>query len=582
MPKFIPVSPPYKRSSFLAYWYANTNASQNLEGFLSKTSADLIGPQLKNFQQQKQNLMGKMTNIARVGAGGGIGSTPAGSAAAESVFELFEITQNKQDALRSIMEPGSGIVDLGGSNAISLDDIQAGINTLKTVVKKCNDFNKKVKTFQQGVQEIINGISPNGQYNEALEGAVQTLWDSYCEQAKLGAVNLTNAAESQQTQIAKQMILDIISRNNQAVFRKAASGNIGLMKMNAGIAKLVAAASALPNFDADTNFASGRRKTIDVKHSGGKITRAAGDANTVVDILSQKILGCVINMSGLAGELAAAYGFLKVHVLNDKFKDYRNMTANVEILGGQTFQIERRTIPHEPSLIQHLEAAERAIQEAEQVSKADVGIVLTAGGVSATLGFSVKNSGGKINDPVSTGRASITIQSGTNLGTLLTREAHLSKIEQEAIIELLATHGGEGISESQLNSIWASEIKPRLAQAALVDMLTGSTVEGKAYFMIAGNTLLSMESIIQDVMNNNNLSVYLSKDTGKNSLWGLNRSSFLSLNNWINTPTSAPNVEAGEARGYAAYSNVMARLNEVVIRMTLNIADIAQFRSLGL
>lgn len=581
MPKFISSKPLYQSSDFLAYWYDNTNAADNLSGFLSKQASDLITPQLERFRAQQQELTDTMLDISRMGVGGGAGSAPSGSIAAQSVFNLLEITQERRDGLKSIMEPGVGELSLGNSDALNLDSIRKGINTLKTISKECASFNQKVKKLEEGIEDILAGFSPNGKYKDAIDGASKVIWESYMALAEKGKVRLDKAANSQESELAKQMILDILAKHNQQIFKRAANGNIGLLKMNAGLTKMIAVLDSLPNFNENTKFTQGRRKTVDLKHNSGKTVRVSGEPAVILDKLADKILGCVNNMNGLAGELAVAYGFLQAHVLGDSFKNHPYLKASVETFGGQTFEIQEMITPQAPLLKEELQEAEKTMSEARrQVSKADVGIRLEANGTVAVLGFSVKHGSGKINDPASTGRTSLKIQSGTSLGTLLQREAHLSALEQKAIVDLLATHGGSGAptSEAQLNKIWNDKVKPRLAQAAFVDMLTGSTLQGKAYFMIVGNTLLSMDSLIADVINNDNLSVYLSKDSSGSYL--LNRSSFVTLNRWLNDPTSAPNHQAGEKRGYDAYSKVMSRLDEVIIRMALNIRDIVKFRQL--
>lgn len=588
MPTYLPRNPYYKNSSFLTYWYDNAGSADNLNLFLSKSAADIIGPQFTAYQKDKQNLKYKMASIAYSGAG----SQEKGRQAVESVFQLFEVMQNDKDQLRAIMEPDVDISSAEGDTILKLSSIQDGIQTLNEVKAKCKTFDEKKQKLQQGLKELIEGISPNGKYQEAINGAIKALWGSMCDLAQAGAnIDLQKAEAMQSTEMAKRVFRMVLQKTDRGVLKHVANETtIGVMQADRGLIQILAIADRLPDFEESTKLAQGKRKTIDYKSSSGGEKRIKDDASIILDKIASKLHGCAINMVGLAGELAAVYGFLKAHTVGDKFDEFKGIEVSVELMGGKTFNVQKKVTPIKPTLPEDVEKAKQAIEQLErEVSKADAGITVSNGRVSATLGFSVKvGRANKLNDPSATGVTNITLQSGTSLGTLI-ENIELTNLEQHAVIELLATHGKEyatgkekpPTSETTLNNKWANEVKPRLAQAAFVDMLTGTSIEGRAYLMIAGTTLVSMDTIIQQVIDQTGLlTPFLQKQS--NSLYKLERSSFLALNEWLEKDgdKNRPDKDRGLERGSNAYSAVKERLYSTIIEMKMRINDLADFRAL--
>lgn len=591
MPTFLRRTPIEQSSSFLSYWYDNSSSKGSLSHILDADAQTLIGPQYNNFLKSKQALFGN----AAAGAAAGAANTEGAEAAANAVFAMGEFLDGTNQTFKDMMEPQdldkqqTAAQEKTNSFYENLDNIHDAFVAINRIAQETEDVNQGIRELQQQVQNIVDALASDEYYQDAAA----TLWEAYCEECRQrkNGVNLKRKAAKDPSVYIEQLIKDILSKNG--VFSKigkdfdANSSDSRRIKMDQGLVKILLLAAKLPDFEGTQgdNFDFNKIKQALVKSSYWEKDKTVRNILKIFEYLATKIHHAAINVYGKAGEMAAAIGFLEAHVLDGHFEEFMKLSMETDFdVGNQTFNIRKEVIEQaDKSFIEDLKQMKQGLQKLQQVSKADVGIkIMSRGKVVGNIGFSVKNSGKKLNDPTSTGSAKIQLQSNTPLWTLINLYMNLTPEQILDLQHIAASHGRTGnnaTTEKELNKMWDTA-KKQMAQLAFVDTLTGLTEEGRAYYMIAGQTLVSMDKIIEEVMYGNNISVEKVQKASKDSL-SLERSTFLEANSWKENDGDPPNVEKGHERGFAAYSDVVQKMQDAKIKIMLNIKDIAAFRDMG-
>lgn len=551
-----------KPSDYLHYWYSNSTADSELNRIIHQDAQALIGPQLAKFKAQS---MAKKMLFASQGNS---------DKNVSELLNLFDITTYKPEVLRSVLEPN---IDGGMDNIPNFSDLQEAISYATTVTQQMNTDQSKFESFKQGVTNIINALDPSQQSSAVIADIKKDLWDKYVAQAiQRGVLPAGQAIAQEQTLTGKEIIKDLLARTDDD---KVFALDIGKRQINGvqvdkALKKILLLAQALETFQGGSLGMSG---TYAVSHNKtGAANPATGDSE-IIDILAGKVRGLTTHLKGAVAEIAATYGFLKAHIDNETA--FEQLKIEPHSFGNNSFKIDCKFYENESfdRVLKEAKAAGiRVSRPTTQRSKGDIGYTINGNTVEGSAIFSVK-SGNKINitggstaDP----SVSINIQKETPLATLMAREMGLSSSAYLAVIQLLVGHGSPAFSDSMLDAKW-EVLKQKLLQLAFVSALTGLSIEGKALYMIAGNAIISMENIIEGMINSASSGLGLSMTQIKGSL---NRSDYMAGNVWVTD--GAPNQLSAETRSAIAWSNASTLLYNTKINIHLNATSLSKFQSL--
>lgn len=552
-----------KPSDYLHYWFSNSDVNVDINALIHQNAQVLIGEQLAKFKAQQSALKATVASMGN------------NSTEQNTLLELFDLSTYNNEELENILAP-----QVNSSNEeklsppASIEDALAKFSALRS--SKAEDSVRLLK-FKEAVEEIVNAFDPTGKYKGVLTRIKNSLWNQYTAQALArGKITESEMTAQQQTETARQLIRDILSRNNEKFFDNVQTKDqkVNNIEIDKAVKKLLLLTSALENFGDE---GLGISSAI-VGHQGRKSTTAASE-NAVLNALISKVRGMVNYLKGSLGELATVYGFLRVHA--DALPSFeKGLKVTPKHFGSQYFQIDVTPLENNNTFLKVLENINKTINDfSGQVSKADAGYTISKNGVEANVGFSVKV-GGKLNnvggDPQ--GSASITLQGGTSLAVLLAREMGLSGAQYQSVIQLLAGHGSAAVSDTALDVKWDA-LKEQLLKLAFVDVLTGSSIGGKASFMVVGGSIISMGAIIENMMYGNNLSLSMMQRSGKSEISGsLDRGDYTALNTWYGD--SGPNTSTALSRSNAVFGAIANLLYQTKINISLNIANLANFKGL--
>lgn len=425
-----------KPSDYLHYWFSNSDANMDVNALIHQNAQVLIGEQLANFRAQQAAL--KAT----------IGSMGNNSAEQNTLLELFDLSTYNNGELENILSPQVNGNDGNISAPASIEDALAKFSSLRS--SKAKD-NIRLARFKEGVEEIVNSFDPTGKYKGVLTRIKNSLWNQYTAQAlATGKITESEMMAQQQTETARQLIRDILSRNNEKFFDNvhAKDQKVNNLEVDKAVKKLLLLTAALENFgDSGLGISSAT-----VGHQG-KASITANGENAVLNALISKVRGMVNYLKGSVGELATVYGFLKVHA--EALPDFeKGLKVTPKRFGNQYFQVDVSPLEKNNTFLKVLENINKTVNDfSMQVSKADAGYTISKNGVEANVGFSVKV-GGKLNDVGGDpqGSATITLQGGTSLAVLLAREMGLSGAQYQSVMQLLAGHGSPMVSDMALDT----------------------------------------------------------------------------------------------------------------------------------
>lgn len=575
MPKFVS-APHYSHSGFLTYWYDNSDAELSISALMGKTAADLIQPALDNFLDQKKQLQSSLSSMAR------------SEKEDKKLLELLDFT-TYQGGLEKYMKDKISADINTNANGINISSIDQAYEYLRLAGRESENLSKKISLFMQGYQKILDALNTDGKHKSVITRVRNALLGKYCEEAQQrGKVDISNEMSKGgllNTQTARLILEDILKRtNNNAVFDNLAikDGRINQQEINGIVKRLLMISAALPTFQNSNTGLAG----MSVNHSNGNVTETETE-NDIINALIKKTRGMLSNLKGTALEMAVAYGFLKAHIDDGAYNAFkRGLTVKPTRIGNNSYDISISSInTNNKSFLDELDEMKKTAKAFQQRSKADAAIVVKKNKVEAHIGFSIKTSK-SITFNEKLGTVDIKIQDGTPLFTLLGREMALDSEKFQAVMQLLAGHGstqqGAAHSDIMLNEKW-KDIKQQLLYLGFVNALTGSTTEGKAYFMIIGNKIYSMEQIIKEAQKGSKglFGVAASYAEENKVDLGLQREPYLTINAWkpFGETGKAPKHEYGIERGTAAWKNVSKMLYDTKVRISMTTQDLAKLVS---
>lgn len=552
-----------KSSSYLHYWYTNANTDASLNTILHQSAQELIGPQLARFRQQQAQ------TIAQI-------SEAASSEQRDTLLQLFDISSYHPEKLEQILDPK---LKENQDNARIPETIENALAELTSIKSSKAQDHVRLSRFKDAVEEIISMFDPSGRYKGVITRIKNSLWSKYTQQAlKTGSLSGEAMTSQEKTETARQLIRDILSRENEKVFEglEARDKSINNLEVDKAVKKILLLSMALENFGDGESLGISEAR---VGHQNKDSEDVSGE-NKILNELMSKVRGMANYLKGSVGEMATVYGFLKAHT--DALPAFRKgLKVQSKRFGSTYFNVDVSELETNESFLRVLENINKDVQNfSQQVSKADSGYSIKGNSIEANIGFSVKV-GGKLGNTgtIGSGPATISLQGGTSLAVLLAREMHLSSQQYQAVVQLLAGHGSTRMNDAQLNERW-EKLKQKLLQLAFVDVLTGSTIGGKAYFMVVGGSIISMDSIISNMISDSNLSLSMTnkKIVDEDNTGSLNRADYMALNTWQGSET--PNTSTAYSRSDIAWSEIANLLYQTKINISMNIADIARFKSL--
>ena len=376
----------------VSYKYA-TYASENsdLSSMFNPDDAEKIyfganGKHMQAFQARKRSMEGKL----------------AGSLGFEGILDFLENPDKTLAAADA--ESGIGAAKEGayntklGTGNLSISEFGApssGVNTQAYAEEIARDITEFVKELEKAVTSIKNMVGSN------LNSYKELIIQEFCESAGIG--DYTSVAG--RTKFTQAVIQNFLT--HQGIKRLNLGAGSGVFK-DKGLQSV--ANQCLLLLEALPDYGTGGGSTLEGGQSYSTGSTKNGKADTSLEVLNvmvRKFRGLFSNVVGKAGELAWAVAEeagaevikdgLKKLPLKDKTYAGSDITITAKVVGGEVVKSEKSKTGY-------------------TVSKPDVDIAVTVGGVTIHYGASVKQYKA---DPTTNPKASIDIVSGTSFWAAL-------------------------------------------------------------------------------------------------------------------------------------------------------------------
>lgn len=572
-PPFVKDPHPYAASSFLTYYYDNSDAMPDIERIRTESVRSLMNDSYQRFKSQKHTMIGNLLSN---------GSSSEDISTDRKILELFDYTCYTDSFKKYWDENAKDEVKIDDFTKIDTNGLEEAVSMLTKVQKSTDTLEKQVEQFNAVIQQIFDTIAPKSGHKGVINKMKKAIIAQYCERAQKENIKLSNEIAKDalvDTEIARMMLKDILGKTDgDLVFSNldVKVGKNNQVAINNTYKKLLVLAIALPSFK-DGNFNMG---DFVVRHGSDKDGKTYKGDNVLLEKILDKTRGYIFSMKGHVGEVVSVYGPLKAHVQANVQSEFEKaLKVKPKVVGSDVFQTE--ITPENSGNTTFLDALKSVKNKLgifeNQVSKADGIIEITNDGVVGHAGFSVKTNKSVTFD-TNKNSANINIQEGTSLLILMGREMRLNSHQYRSVMQLLAGHPSDtGTSEAQLQIAW-QDVKKKMAYLAFVDALTGSTLEGKAHFLVIRDRIYAMENIIEEVMKNgeNGAGKFLTTSMSADNPTLLTREPYLAINDWIGDENDV-DESLSVTRGLSAFQRVSQKMYQAKIKISLNIHDLARF-----
>lgn len=469
------------------------------------------------------------------------------------------------------------IIEVGSGNLVK--DAQAA-------------FSKNTEALSSIEEDIISRI---GCTQDDIDNYVDYVLKAYFT----SGVKAINAAGHSYTTRAKgqssvsswqaKIIESLLSRNNEGFFTKGGKYKGAYEGWESEKAKLIAAVTVLQDPQSLKYIQevadSGK---VEIKHEDGSSDGLATDVRTVLEALFDKVKKYFQQLHAIAAEAAAGRGVQSaLEEFGEALSKYTLEATGENIGTGQIDVV--RTANFEGNkkffdMIQTQQKNKTAWDNANmRASKSDAYFQISKDGVVVRQGLSVKDyrnisvsADGHIQS------ATIDIQKGTPLLTLLTREANLSSAQMQTLFQVLAFHtdeSDEGVGSFFIANLW-EDMMDKIKYLAFLDTIAGFTNElDQAMYFVFNRNIYNMWDIMgyfQKVNDYKNAIRWTAMNGGT-----LEYEDYHSLDTWEGTKWRA-NKEKAETRSDRSSALMAQQMYDTKIEVKIHIADIAAFESLKL
>ena len=470
------------------------------------------------------------------------------------------------------------------------DGPSAAVKDAEEVFNKISDIFKKLE------QEIKDSLKDNNEADiEAYEEILTAyFFNGYTNTSGNRKYTVKASSEIGMTDWQSKVLESILSRNNEGFFSAAnkAKYKQNFQNISGEKAKLLAIIKVFNEgrepvlkYINKLVYSDDSSKRVTVRHQKTTQSKTLNNSLEVLEELFKKINKYYQQLNAVAAE--AAVGEALEQVLED-FKK-RNEEFELSIgknIGNRQLPVKiSRNFKGNKKLFEKVKvkgnksAWERA---ATRVSKSDASFEVSSNGVKVSQGITVKDYREySINPKLNS--ASIDLQRGTPLLTLLTREAYLNPAKMHMLYQILSAHPtteDSGDENPLLVETW-NNIVQKAQYLAFLDTLAGFTNErDQAFYFVFDRKIYSLIDVLSYLqrLNDYNDVIRWSDIEGNN---GLEYSTYHNLDKWIGTRWQSDSKLA-EARSEATTTYISQQMYDTKIRVKLHIADLAAFAKLAL
>lgn len=429
--------------------------------------------------------------------------------------------------------------------------------------------NSSITQYTSALESFLNtALKPT---DSSLADLQASLVREYAAKSGISKGGLT---DNQESKVCEKLLRDILSNENGEFFKVRKGSAEAQAGITTSYRKIAAAAYALKYFQGEglpikralVQYGDSSKRRAQTRHT------VSGESD-VLNEISKKINTSLDNIKFGAAETTRVYGSLV-----GAEKAMKEMNKNLKIenkhLGNSRNGISIDVIT------QNNKTFERALNEINvskarlsvKASKADNGFYVTENGVRAGVTFSVKDGEGFIKSANGVESASIRLQSGTPLLTLLAREAGFSSDDLFTVYQMLVAHGNEGFHDA-----WWERIKDTLNDLAFLDALAGISQEDRTTFMVLGNRIATVQDILAERMSNGGANISSKMRLSKWNEGTLSRAPYMAMNIWQGTK---PNTAIAKERSDKLFTSVSSKLYETKIQIDMTIRNTQTLMSL--
>lgn len=540
-----------KDKGYLHYWSANIDddvlASASAMYNISKRQ--ILASQYSNFMKAQSNK---------------INAASASGMSAQTLGKLYDAGLYRDELKKYVAMEQNQSQPPGDLEMLPLEQAIAAAKSIDL-----GAANNSIAQYTNALENFLNTVLKPTDSN--LADLQASIVREYAAKSGISKGNLTS---NQESKVCERLLRDILSNENGEFFKVRKGSAEAQAGITTSYRKIAAAAYALKHFQGEglpikralVQYGDSSKRRAQTRHT------VSGESD-ILNEISNKINASMDNIKFGAAETTRVYGSLL-----GAEKVMKEMNKNLKIenkhLGNTRNGISIDIIT------QNNKTFEQALKEIEvsksrlsvKTSKADNGFYVTENGVRAGVTFTVKDGEGLIKSTNGVQSASIRLQSGTPLLTLLAREAGFSSDELFTVYQMLVAHGNEPFHDN-----WWERIKDTLNDLAFLDALAGISQEDRATFMVLGDRIATVQDILAERMSNNGANISSKVSLSKWNKGFLSRAPYVAMNVWQG---SKPNTTIANERSAKLFNSVSDKLYATKIQIDMTIRNTQTLMSL--
>lgn len=540
-----------KDKGYLHYWSANidNDVLASASAMYNISKRQILASQYSNFMKAQSNK---------------INAASASGMSAQTLGKLYDAGLYRDELKKYVDMEQNQSQPPGDLEMLPLEQAIAAAKSIDL-----GAANNSIAQYTNALENFLNtALKPT---DSNLADLQSSLVREYAAKSGISKGGLTS---NQESRVCERLLRDILSNENGEFFKVRKGSAEAQVGITTSYRKIAAAAYALKHFQGEglpikralVQYGDSSKRRAQTRHT------VSGESD-ILNEISNKINASMDNIKFGAAETTRVYGSLL-----GAEKVMKEMNKNLKIenkhLGNTRNGISIDIIT------QNNKTFEQALKEIEvsksrlsvKTSKADNGFYVTENGVRAGVTFIVKDGEGLIKSTNGVQSASIRLQSGTPLLTLLAREAGFSSDELFTVYQMLVAHGNEPLHDN-----WWERIKDTLNDLAFLDALAGISQEDRATFMVLGDRIATVQDILAERMSNNGANISSKVSLSKWNKGFLSRAPYVAMNVWQG---SKPNTTIANERSAKLFNSVSDKLYATKIQIDMTIRNTQTLMSL--
>lgn len=540
-----------KDKGYLHYWSANIDDDvlASASAMYNVSKRQILASQYSNFMKAQSSK---------------INAASAGGMSAQTLGKLYDAGLYRDELKKYVDMEQNQSQPPGDLEMLPLEQAIAAAKSIDL-----GAANNSIAQYTNALENFLNTVLKPTDSN--LADLQASIVREYAAKSGISKGGLTS---NQESKVCEKLLRDILSNENGEFFKVRKGSAEAQAGITTSYRKIAAAAYALKHFQGEglpikralVQYGDSSKRRAQTRHT------VSGESD-ILNEISNKINASMDNIKFGAAETTRVYGSLL-----GAEKVMKEMNKNLKIenkhLGNTRNGISIDIIT------QNNKTFEQALKEIEvsksrlsvKTSKADNGFYVTENGVRAGVTFTVKDGEGLIKSTNGVQSASIRLQSGTPLLTLLAREAGFSSDELFAVYQMLVAHGNEPLHDN-----WWERIKDTLNDLAFLDALAGISQEDRATFMVLGDRIATVQDILAERMSNNGANISSKVSLSKWNKGSLSRAPYVAMNVWQG---SKPNTTIANERSAKLFNSVSDKLYATKIQIDMTIRNTQTLMSL--